>query len=476
MTESSIAARNPGTIELTVNKPGPATGRAQDPALPPGPKGPKTLQIGRFLLQPTAFLDSCQRRYGDYFTLRLPNRTSVISSDPAAVKTVFTGDPEQLLAGRSNAILQPILGDRSVLLLDGREHLRQRRLLLPPFHGERMQAYAETMRAVAERAVASWPRGREFPVQPSMQAITLEVILRTVFGIEGGERVERVGAPLRRLLDATASQSRLLALQLTSSEAPRPRSPWGRFNALVAEADRVVYEEMQARRSTLGEGGHEDVLSLLLAARDEEGRPLTDLELRDELMTLLLAGHETTATALSWTLERLVRHPAALARLSEEHRAGETDYLDATIKEALRLRPVVPGVIRRLQRPLTIGGMDLPEGVHIAPSIYLIHRRPDVYPDPEAFRPERFLGDDQPGTYEWLPFGGGIRRCLGASFALYEMRMVLAAILRLATLETTADEPEAVRRRFVTFTPAHGGRVRVSDLTPARPAAARVTA
>jgi cytochrome P450 len=283
------------------------------PALPPGPSLPRPLLIGRFLAQPTAFIESCQRRYGDYFTLRLsPERTMVISSDPDAVKTVFTADPEHLLAGKNNEILAPLLGTRSVLLLDRDEHLRQRRLLLPPFHGERMKAYAETMREVAERHVAAWPRGSTFPTQPSMQAITLEVILRTVFGLSDEERIERVGAPLRRLLDATASQLRLFALQVTSSKDPRPGSPWGRFNALVTAADRVVYEEIRARRAQAQDGDHDDILSLLLAARDEEGEALTDLELRDELMTLLLAGHETTATALSWTLERLVRHPEAL--------------------------------------------------------------------------------------------------------------------------------------------------------------------
>jgi cytochrome P450 len=406
---------------------------------------PKPLLIGRFLLQPTAFLDHCQRRYGDYFTLRLPNRTTVISSDPEAVKTVFTADPDHLLAGRSNAILQPLLGDRSVLLLDGREHLRQRRLLLPPFHGERMQAYAETMREVAEREVASWPRGRSFAVQPSMQAITLEVILRTVFGLSDEERLERVGAPLRRVLDATASPARLFALQVTSSEDPHQLSPWGRFKALVAEADRVVYEELSDRRSQPG---------------DEEGRPLTDLELRDELMTLLMAGHETTATALSWTLERLVRHPATLDRLLAEHRAGDTAFLDATIKESLRLRPVIPAVGRYLTAPLEIGGQTLPADAYLSLSVYLLHRRPDLYPDPDAFRPERFL-ERQPGTYEWIPFGGGMRRCLGASFALFEMRIVLQAILDQVSLRPQSGRGERTGRRAVTLVPSRGARIAV---------------
>jgi cytochrome P450 len=432
------------------------------PALPPGPSLPRPLLIGRFLTQPTAFMESCQRRYGDYFTLRLsPERTMVISSDPDAVKTVFTADPAHLLAGKNNEILAPLLGTRSVLLLDRGEHLRQRRLLLPPFHGERMKAYAETMREVAERHIAAWPCGSSFPTQPSMQAITLEVILRTVFGLSDEERIERVGAPLRRLLDATASQLRLFALQVTSSKDPRPGSPWGRFNALVAAADRVVYEEIEARRAQAQDGDHDDILSLLLAARDEEGEALTDLELRDELMTLLLAGHETTATALSWTLERLVRHPEALARLEAEVRGGEgDDYLDAVIKETLRLRPVVPAVGRYLTAPLEIGGHTLPAGVHVNLSIFLLHRRPDLYPDPLAFRPERFL-ERPAGTYEWIPFGGGTRRCLGASFALFEMKVVLRAILERARLAPVTSPGERVTRRAITFTPGRGGRILV---------------
>jgi cytochrome P450 len=322
-----------------------------------------------------------------------------------------------------------------------------------------MQAYAETMREVAERRIATWPRGRSFAVQPSMQAITLEVILRTVFGISGAERVERVGAPLRRLLDATASLPRLFALQLTSSKDPHRLSPWGRFDALVAEADRVVYEEMGARRAE-PDGEHQDVLSLLLAARDEEGRPLTDLELRDELMTLLLAGHETTATALSWTLERLVRHPATLERLLAEHRAGESDFLDATIKESLRLRPVIPAVGRYLSEPLEIGGRTLPADVYLSLSVHLLHRRPDLYPDPDSFRPERFL-ERPAGTYEWIPFGGGMRRCLGASFALLEMRIVLQAILDRVTLRPERGRDERVGRRAITLVPTRGARIAV---------------
>jgi cytochrome P450 len=450
-------------------------------SLPPGPRGPKALTAAGFLLRGPQFLERCRDRYGHVFTIRLnTGRTVVIAGDPAIAKEVFTGSPDDLHAGAGNVILKPVLGSRSVLLLDGPEHMRQRKLMLPPFHGERMRAYGELMSEIAERHIDRWPVGRHFSVRGSTQAITLEIILRTVFGLETSDQVERLAAPLRRLLDSTTSPLRLLSLQFTSSERGGPRSPWGRIRALMAPGDEMIYEQIRTRRAEVeGDGGSErdDILSLLLTARDEDGEPLTDRELRDELMTLLLAGHETTATALAWTLERVVRHPDVLERLQDEARDGDSsDYLDATIKETLRLRPVVPGVIRRLQRPLEIGGMALPAGVHIAPSIYLIHRRADVYPEPDAFRPERFLGERTPSTYEWLPFGGGIRRCLGASFALYEMRIVLSAILRRAELEPSRDAGEPVVRRFVTFTPKHGGRVRIARLAPARAAQPPVAA
>ena len=440
-------------------------------ALPPGPGGPKALTAARFLLTGPRFLERCRDRYGDVFKIRLnTGRTVVIAGDPAIAKEVFTGSPDDLHAGAGNVVLKPLLGARSVLLLDGPEHLRQRRLMLPPFHGERMRAYGEAMTEIAERHVERWPVGEPFAVHPTMQAITLEIILRTVFGVEDPARIAQMGKPLQRLLNSTDHPARLLALQFTSSQGARPRSPWGRIYSLMAPADAMVYEEIRAHREDPHSDERDDILSLLMSARDEDGNGLTDRELRDELMTLLVAGHETTATALAWTLERLVRTPRVLERLQAEQQDGGTEYLEATVKETLRLRPVLPGVIRRLQRPLEIGGMQLPAGVHIAPSIYLIHRRPDIYPEPEEYRPERFLGEQVPSTYEWLPFGGGIRRCLGASFALYEMQVVLGTILRRATLETTTAKPEKVRRRFVTFTPGEGGRVRVAALTPAQPA------
>ncbi len=430
---------------------------AQATALPPRPDlSPWMMRTG-FVLAPTRFLDTCQERMGDYFTLRpASGRVLVVTSDPAAVKQVFTGDHEKLHAGEANIVLAPLLGRRSVLLLDGPEHMRQRKLLLPPFHGERMRHYARAMREAAEWHIAGWPRDRRFPVLPSMQAITLDVIMRAVFGVDDEAARERLAAPLRRQLDMIANRFVVLMLMLTSgARGTGTRGPWARIAAARREADELIYEQIRLRRADPRSSVRTDIFSLLLSARDEDGEPLSDEELRDQLMTLLMAGHETTATALAWTLERIVRHPEVLERLSDD---PSDAYLDAVIKETLRLRPVVPAVARKLMVPMQFGGWNLPAGVHIAPSIYLLHRRPDLYPDPTAFRPERFIGHP-PGTYEWIPFGGGIRRCLGASFAHMEMHVVLSTILHSVRLKPERSPGESVARRAVTFAPTGGGRI-----------------
>jgi cytochrome P450 len=430
--------------------------------LPPRPTLSRWMMRTGFIFQPTKFLDQCHERMGDYFTLLpAPGRVLVVTVDPAAVKQVFTGDPALLHAGEANIVLAPLLGQRSVLLLDGPEHLRQRKLMLPPFHGERMRLYARAMEEAAEWHIAGWPRAREFAVLPSMQAITLDVIMRVVFGVDDEAGRERLAAPLRRQLDVVANRLQVLMLMLTSNGGqPGTRGPWARIAAARREADELIYAQIRARRGDPRVSERTDVFSLLLAARDEDGQPLTDAELRDELMTLLVAGHETTATAMAWTLERIVRHPEVLARLQDDPDDG--DYLDAVIKETLRLRPVVPAVARKLLVPMEFGGWQLPAGVHIAPSIYLLHRRPDLYPDPLSFKPERFLGVT-PGTYEWIPFGGGIRRCLGASFALVEMKVVLSTILKSVRLKPApGSEGESVTRRAVTFAPARSGRIAVA--------------
>jgi cytochrome P450 family 135 len=433
-----------------------------EPNLPPGPTAPGPVVFANFLLRPGGFLEDCRRKYGTPFTFRMsPQRTVVMTDDPAVIKQVFTSDPTKLLAGVGNEVLRPLLGPRSVLTLDEPEHMRQRKLLLPPFHGERMRLYEEVVRSATERELARWPVGERFAVQESMQAITLEVIMRAVFGVrDDSERLEQIAAPLRALLDSMADMRRLFGLQVVSAKRNGPLSPWRRFReTLLHPADDVLYEEIRAHRADADVGERDDILSLLLSARDEEGAGLTDSELHDELMTLLLAGHETTATALSWTLERLTRHPEALARLTEEVRSGDgEEYMDAVIKEVLRLRPVVPAVARYLTEPTELGGRMLPAGVHVAPSIYLTHHNPEIYPDPTAFRPERFL-ERPAGTYEWIPFGGGTRRCLGASFALFEMKIVLGEVLRRFDLQPTDVRAERIARRAITFSPGGGGRI-----------------
>jgi cytochrome P450 len=412
-----------------------------------------------FLFRPTEFLENVHRRYGDPFTLQVvSNRTLVFTTDPEEIKRIFTGDPNLLHAGEGNSVLAPLLGSYSVLMLDGTEHMRQRKLLLPPFHGERMAAYSDVMREAAEREVARWPVGQPFSVLPRTQAVTLEVIMRAVFGIQDSGRLDELRSALRQVLDVATTRRRLLALAL-SSRGNGERGAWARFREATRHADSILLQEIAERR-TGGTDGRDDVLSLLLAARHEDGSPMSDEELRDELMTLLVAGHETTATALAWALERLVRHPDVLDRLIEEVReeGTEGEYLDAVVKETLRLRPVVPAVVRRLKGPMEVGGYQLPAGVFLSPSIYLTHRRPDIYPEPEAFRPERFL-ERPAGTYTWIPFGGGVRRCLGASFALFEMKVVLATVLERVRLQTLSGHDERVARRAITFAPRREGRI-----------------
>jgi cytochrome P450 len=433
-------------------------------SLPPGPRLPALLQGLRFVAAPVGFFEQCQRRYGDPFTVHLPvSGRVVLFSDPAAVREIFTGDGEVFRAGEANRILRGILGPRSLLLLDGAHHLAERRMMMPPFHGERMLAYGDVMRDVTERAIARWPLARSFPILAETQAITLEVIVRTVFGVVDAERSARLTDLLRRFI-GIAVQPLLLwpPLQIDLGS----QSPWGRFLRLRRDIDALLDAEISHHRATPGAPA-EDVLSLLLAARDEEGRPMPDEALRDELMTLLLAGHETTATALAWTLHRVLTEPGVLDRLREEIRqvGGGTplepadisrlEYLDAVVKETLRLNPVIPDVMRVLARPARIGGHDLPAGIGVAPNIYATHRRPDVWPDPERFRPERFFGA-RPSPYEFFPFGGGVRRCLGMAFALYEMRVVLATILARADLVLAPGYGLRIVRRNVTWAPSQG--------------------
>jgi cytochrome P450 len=354
----------------------------------------------------------------------------------------------------------PVMGPRSVLLLEGAEHLARRKLMLPPFHGERMQAYEPIVRQIAEAEIDGWSADAEFALHPRMQAVTLEVILRAVFGVTDAERRERLRVLLPQLLDKTSS----VALQFRVLLARRlgRGDPLGELRELSLEIDDLLLAEIAERRADPEAAEREDILSLMAAARFEDGESMSDRELRDQLVTLLLAGHETTATALAWTIDLLVRHPAALQRLSAEVDDGSDDsYLRAVIRESLRLRPVVPLAGRRLTSELQVDGVTLAPGTDVTPAIWLTHTRADVYAEPYAFRPERFL-ERAPATFGWIPFGGGVRRCLGAAFAELEMRVVLAAMLERRALHAGAGGAERVTRRNVTFSPRNGTRVRAA--------------
>jgi cytochrome P450 len=416
-------------------------------------------------------LDTCQARFGDTFTLKIANEgTWVMTSNTDAIKQVFTGDPRLLHAGEGNRVLLPVLGPSSVLLLDDKPHLSQRKLMLPAFHGERMQRYGELMASVAGEEIESWPLGEPYKLRPRMQALTLEIILRAVFGVVEGPRVQRLREQLRHLLDILTDPLHGVALMVLGPVRVQ------RLAAFRREIERVnapLYEEIAARRGASDLAERDDIMSLLLQATHEDGSPMSDEELRDELLTLLVAGHETTANSLAWAAERLCRHPDKLERLTEEVRAGENGYLQAVIQETLRLRPVISIVIRRLVEPMEIGGRMLPAGVSIAPSIHLVHRRADIYPEPLEFRPERFIeeeggraGGRASNTYTWIPFGGGVRRCLGAAFAQFEMEVVLRELVLRRTIAPARAASERNYRRAITETPRRDAEVIVGPAAP----------
>ena len=422
-------------------------------SLPPGPTAGQARQTMRWLARPIAMLEDCRRTYGDAFSLNFLGFQSplVFVSHPDVVKTLYSERGHGLPPGRSLS-LRPIVGDRSVLLLEGAEHLSRRKLMLPPFHGERMRAYEPIMREAAAREIERWPDSEPFAVHPSMQAITLEVILRAVFGVERRDLADL----LRELLRMTAS-AQLQFLVLLARRVGGP-DPLARFDVLTAKIDTILLAEIAERRADPETAKRADICSMLVEARFEDGAPMDDREIRDQLLTLLVAGHETTATALAWTLDLLAHHPDALARLTGEVDAGGETYLRAVIAESLRLRPVVPLAGRRLTSDMRVDGLDLPAGTDVTPAIWLTHTRADIYPEPYSFRPERFL-DGAPSTYAWIPFGGGIRRCLGAAFAEMEMRVVLSEILRRRVPRAASKHAERVARRNVTFSPRNGTRI-----------------
>jgi cytochrome P450 len=433
--------------------------------LPPEPKTSPLVQTLRWSFRPLPFMQECRERYGDNFSVKFLSfeRPMVLISDPKAIKALYQEREHGLPPGR-NIILEPIVGSRSLLILEGSDHLAHRKVMLPPFHGERMRSYEPIVEEIVAREVDSWPLGEEFAIHPRMQAITLEVILRVVFGVSEGPRLERLRDVLTKVLEETASPSgQLIGL---ATRRFGSRGPWGKFERQLNAADELLYAEISERRASGDFEERDDILSVLMQARFEDGGEMSDTDLRDQLMTLLLAGHETTATALAWTFDLLLRHAGPLQRLRDSIETGEDEYMRATINESLRLRPVVPLAGRRLAKDLVVDGLNLPAGTDVTPAIWLAHTRADSFPEPFAFRPERFL-EGSPETYAWIPFGGGIRRCIGASFAEFEMRIALREVLTRCELHKASPAPEKIGRRNITLSPKDGTPVVVTARHPA---------
>jgi cytochrome P450 family 135 len=429
--------------------------------LPPGPRMPRLMQSRRWSREPLPFLEQCRGRYGATFTLRLRHLgTWVILADPEDVKRVFSADTDDLGVGVPNLALRPVLGAHSVMLSEEPEHMARRKLMLPRFHGERMREDAAAMTELARREVRAWPVEEPFRLWPRMQALTQEVVMRAVFGDDEG-RLDRLRMLLTNLTEAVNDEGRLRKLALFGPRWLERSRGWREAMEPVEEA---VLAEARRRRAE-GEDGRRDAVSILVEARNEDGSPLSEKELRDELLTLLTDG--PTSSSLAWVFERLLRHPEKLARLQEEVLAGEGEaYLDAVIKETLRLRPPVSVVVRRLLRPATLGGYDLPGGTLVAPCVYLVHNSAEIYDDPESFIPERFL-ERRAAVPTWIPFGGGARRCLAASYAEQEMKRVVRTVLEEVELTPVESRSERVSRAAIAFSPAQHGLVVARPRTPA---------
>jgi cytochrome P450 len=416
--------------------------------LPPGPRLPKPIQTLQLFARQRPQMERLRRRYGPMFTIRpIGFPAIVIVSDTALVRQVFTEDPEVLVVGDDQNPLMPILGRNSLLVLDGRRHLAQRKLLLPPFHGKRMQGYEALIERIAEEEIAGWPTDRPFATADSFRRITLRAILQAVFGVRGSQadELERLLPPLVNLGSLMAVAGRTLQRDLG------PLSPWGRFVRGRREFDARIGELIAQAREEPEE--RDDVLAMMVQARHEDGSPMADDEIADQLLTLLTAGHETTATTLAWAIERLRRHPEVCERLA----GGDREWRDATIREVQRQRPVVHFAARSTTQPYELGGYTLPADVRIGLAAVLTHFDPDLFPEPDRFLPERFVGV-KPDTYSWIPFGGGVRRCIGAAFAHMEMEVVLRTLLRMRTIDARPDLPAVeARHRGVTHVPADGG-------------------
>ncbi len=429
-------------------------------ALPPGPRMPRALQAVGWARRPLPLLESARRRHGDIFTLHIRRGSPwVLLSDPEDVRRLFTAGAESQSSGarETNPMLAPLLGPSSMMLLDEPDHMAHRKFMLPSFHGERMQGYGETMVAVTLREIATWPVGEPFALWPRMQAVSMEIIMRAVFGDADTEHLDRLRARLSGLTKWLNNPRRVA---LMSAFGPRWLSRDAGFRAVMEPVEEALLEEVRRRRARGEAHERDDILSMLERAYDEDGSPMSEREMRDELITLLSDG--PTATSLAWSFERLLRHPDKLARLREEALDGADDsYTDAVVKETLRLCPAAPLVMRRLDQPMELGGYTIPPGLIVAPCVYLIHLREDLYPQPRRFLPERFL-DNPPGTYTWIPFGGGVRRCVAASFAQMQMRIVIRTVLSTVELQAVSSRSEQATRSAIAFMPSQEGRVTVT--------------
>ncbi|NET24669.1 cytochrome P450 [Okeania sp. SIO1I7] len=431
----------------------------------PGPKAPALIQLLQWVAKPLTFMEKCAKEYGDAFQIKL-NYPMVFISHPKAIEEILKTNPKQFDSGYGNKLLAPLVGDNSLLLLDGDRHQRHRQLLMPPFHGERMQAYGKLICAIAEKVASKWVVGQPFSMRESTQEISLKVILQAVFGLEEGQRYDKLEKLLNSVLESLASSWKASALFLKFLQIDLGSwSPWGKFLRERQEIDELVYAEIAERRQKL-DPKQTDILTMLLLARDEAGEAMSDGELHDELITLLLAGHETTATALAWAFYWIHRQPEIYNKLlSELEDLGDhpdpmavikLPYLNAVCCETLRIYPVAIITSARITKsPITIMGQAYPEGTALAPCIYLTHHREDLYPEPEKFKPERFL-ERQYSAYEFLPFGGSSRRCIGAAFAMFEMKLVLATILKRYSLALLEKRSLETVRRGVTIAPAGG--------------------
>lgn len=421
---------------------------------PPGPSIPSALQTLRWVARPIEFMEQSRRTYGEVFSIRFAgfNTPMILVSDPDLVKAAYSNPANALPEGRI-ALLQPVLGEKSVILLDGEEHMARRKLMLPAFHGERMRSYEDVMKEAIDREIESWPVNEVFPVHERMQAVTLEVILRTVFGVTEGERLDRLRVLLGKTLERISVGGWPL-INLFTGRFGIPAGPPGLTESL-RQIDLELNGLINERRADPGLEDRTDILSMMAAAEFADGTRMDENELRDQLMTLLVAGHETTATALAWTFDLVLRDARVLGLLKSEMAEGGDEYLRATISEALRLRPVIPIAGRILDEAVEVDGIRLEAGTNLAPSIWMAHTRADTYPEPFAFRPERFL-ENPPETYSWIPFGGGVRRCLGAAFAEFEMRVVLTEVLSRCDLRPAEKSPQRISRRNITLSPKTG--------------------